>query len=177
MAAHTPGPWVAEPTPKDKDPEIDFTDAPFWIADTRHLGEVLAVVHITANNEAEANARLMAKAPELLDCCIELREVLLAALDVIAIRAGREAADHYVDDLRTRGFVPGIIGLRADVVIADAEGRPRPPGIDPDPKDDADDQAARHVGRLLIEDEGELNRLSEAAERTDDADLPRPRQP
>lgn len=80
------------------------------------------------------------RAPDLLACCKELREALLVALDVIATRAGKEAADAYVDDLTKRGFEPGIIGLRADGVIAEAEGRPRPQliptdPIEPDPRD------------------------------------------
>lgn len=142
MAAHTPAPWVVEPVPKDNDPEFDFSDAPFWIADT-HTGEVLALVHNTAGDEAFANAVVMAKGPELLACCKELRGALLAAIHVITTRADPAAADAYVDDLTKLGFAPGIIGQRADGVIAEAEGRPRSSAmesdheqhVEPDPRD------------------------------------------
>lgn len=145
MAAHTPGPWVAEPTPQDQnpDPEFDLTDAPFWIADVNGMGEVLALVNVTVNDdEAFANACLIAKAPELLASCKELRAVLVHALDVIALAVGIDLRDRIAEDLAQRGFAPGIIGVRADGVIAEAEGRPTPQAMtmDPEPIEIKDDE-------------------------------------
>lgn len=129
MAAHTPGPWVAEPTPPNVYNDVDATETPFWIVDAA-TGEVLATFHNTANDdEAFANASVCAKAPDLLASCQELRAVLLAALDVIAITVGIEGRDRIAEDLARRGFSPGIIGVRADGVIAEAEGRPKPTAL------------------------------------------------
>lgn len=66
---HTPGPWKFEPVPASAhtDPDLRLPEeCVFWIADDRIAGEVLATVEQTFHGRAEANARLLAAAPELL---------------------------------------------------------------------------------------------------------------
>jgi hypothetical protein len=69
-ATHSPGPWTFEPLDEDtkRDPEAEIPDGcSFWITETRHAGEVVALMLDTSNGTQEANARLIAAAPELLD--------------------------------------------------------------------------------------------------------------
>jgi hypothetical protein len=68
--AHSPGPWSFEPVPPEAhaDPDLNVPqDTAFWIVESSPAGEVLAGVEQTSRGEGEANARLMAAAPKLLD--------------------------------------------------------------------------------------------------------------
>jgi hypothetical protein len=65
MSAHTPGPWDLTPGPHG-DPDVD--DCDFIIYESRAAGDaVAAVVGPVRTGTTEANARLIAAAPELLD--------------------------------------------------------------------------------------------------------------
>ncbi len=78
---HTPGPWVADGC------VIEHFDAPlkFDIAVTRqHL------IWTPDTEHAEANARLIAAAPELLEAC-KLAADALSTRDAIALGIGRDA--------------------------------------------------------------------------------------
>lgn len=64
-AAHTPGPWVFEPGPHG-DP--DFEDIAFLIAEQRPGGEAIGIIcSPVMSGDVEANARLIAAAPDLLE--------------------------------------------------------------------------------------------------------------
>jgi hypothetical protein len=62
--SHTPGPWSVMPTPEDQDHthKIMYDCVQEW----RRIGTV-AGVFAKDNGEAEANARLLAAAPDLYD--------------------------------------------------------------------------------------------------------------
>ena len=70
--------------------------------------------------ETEANARLIAATPDLLDSCKELRDGLAAAMRVMV---HYEAATRYFEIELNKLGIPNGIGKRADTVIAKAEGR------------------------------------------------------
>lgn len=80
MTAHTPGPWNLQIVPWGEDFDLKIVSK----------GVVLATMNKTAlENNADANARLIAAAPELLAACIEaldwtlcteVREQLTAAI-------------------------------------------------------------------------------------------------
>lgn len=72
LVTHTPGPWTVERIPDEakRDPELTMdADGAFWIAEACMAGEVLAIVTALPKDAdvAEANARLMALAPEMFD--------------------------------------------------------------------------------------------------------------
>jgi hypothetical protein len=72
MSGHTAGPWTVETPPPNAYTDADIhldEDIAFWIAETRTAGEVLGHVNRTARGEQQANARLIAAAPELLTAC------------------------------------------------------------------------------------------------------------
>lgn len=103
--AHTPGPWAA------KMPTEQWSD--HAVTDKLHL--VLATVHDFAGQPAEANARLMAAAPQLL----ETLEITLASLE-----GHHEALGHDwegVGDRRNRCDTCKEIG-QARAAIAKAKG-------------------------------------------------------
>lgn len=113
-ALHTPGPWGYEPIPADAhtDPDIMLDESfRFWIVGAG--GDVLALVEADPHGdaEAEANARLMAAAPELVEAC------------ELFTRAAHETRDL----LNDRGLpCPASIALAAEKArnaIAKAEGR------------------------------------------------------
>jgi hypothetical protein len=61
----TPGPWVIAPDPKH------LAAAPVVISSTRNIAKVL--YHLgSEDNEVNANAHLIAAAPELLEVCEKL---------------------------------------------------------------------------------------------------------
>jgi hypothetical protein len=69
MTPHSPGPWQAEAPPAEAylDPDIALSEeVRFWIVDEGRGSEVLAEVTLTMRGNEEANARLMASAPDLL---------------------------------------------------------------------------------------------------------------
>jgi len=66
---------------------------------------------------AEANAFLMAAAPDLLISCKELRDVLAAAMRILA---GSGMANSFIKIISDLG-IPNGFGVRADAVIARAE--------------------------------------------------------
>ncbi len=70
VAAHTPGPWNYEAIPRDAYSDVDLTiseSSKFWIVESRDAGEVLALVEDSSRHDAEARARLIAAAPELVE--------------------------------------------------------------------------------------------------------------
>lgn len=84
------------------------------------------------------DARLIVKAPDLLASCKELREALAGAMRVIATHALREGltdcdalTDAFVAEMTRLDIAPGV-GVRADDLIAQVEGRPRRVPIDLD---------------------------------------------
>lgn len=122
MSAHTPGPWeVAEP---DRNGQAIVRAAEYEVATCWHhcLGSI--------EKEMEANARLIAAAPELLVALKECRDAVAAAMRVIAdIDTGKllgmEPDTKYqrlIDECAAAGVSNGF-GKRADAVIAKAEGR------------------------------------------------------
>ena len=108
MKTHTPGPWVAWRPIDDWAVSTDYTPkAPGWTMPARLAEEVYGV----NDSECEANARLMAAAPELLGV---LRDLLHA----------HEAAEHSEED----PFPDCLDGAREwleriHAAIAKAEGR------------------------------------------------------
>ena len=89
-AKHTPGPWYLE--------EVGYSSSSYYIrgsfdSGARHTIGKGAVAHIPRStvNPMEANARLIAAAPELLEALIECLECEFAVTDRAAI-AKAEAA-------------------------------------------------------------------------------------
>lgn len=82
MSKHTPGPWIgAGPSFGDPLPRYTTEIVTEWEGEG---GEVLAICELPLHhhdNENEANARLIAAAPDLLKA---LRDLLAEADDVIA---------------------------------------------------------------------------------------------
>ena len=114
---HTPGPWVAER--RRFGSWTVLSPEGFYIVD-----RVLSITDI------EANARLIAAAPELLAALKECRDAVAAAMRVIAdldtdalIGLASEAKQQrFVDELKIAGVKNGF-GKRADDLIKKAEGR------------------------------------------------------
>lgn len=114
----TPGPWEVDRhmagnlgqdacyAVRDVD---DFIVADVW-ADVDHL-----------RHNAQANAHLIAAAPELLESAKELREALAALMRVCFV----SECDHSIawgEELRRLG-IPDGVGVRAQTAIAKAEGK------------------------------------------------------
>lgn len=70
-AGHTPGPWCAEPADMFGDHNIVLGDN---ADDARAIAAVVS--NLRAPSEVEANARLIAAAPDLLEACQELIGVI-----------------------------------------------------------------------------------------------------
>jgi hypothetical protein len=94
---HTPGPWTTEQPSGLTNPEPNWLPiyAPKWW----HLAKVVVELDGERSEEGEANARLIAAAPELLEAC-------------------KAIADHYDEDEILSG---DLNKLRA--AIAKAEGK------------------------------------------------------
>lgn len=107
---HTPGPWDAQ--------GIYFFADPL-VGETIPLGEMN--YKFISFDEAKANARLIAAAPELLASCKELRDALAAAMRVIAT-SECVFAGAFADEL-AEAAVPSGFGVRAQFAIAKAEGK------------------------------------------------------
>lgn len=126
MATHTPGPWELSELPDGAGRRRIDRD-----------GFALAIVCARASFpggpeylEKDANAHLIAAAPELLAACKELREAICGAMRVIAdldamkmLGAESETRQQrFVDEMHAIGLKDGF-GARAEAVIAKAEGR------------------------------------------------------
>lgn len=63
---HTPGPWISREVPETDEPTIGY-----WIDADNHekKGFPIANVKHFTDDHGEANARLIAAAPELLEAC------------------------------------------------------------------------------------------------------------
>jgi hypothetical protein len=96
-ATHTPGPW----TISERDPQRDQ----FYVFGTDFTGQDYPVATVTSCDDPDqhdANARLIAAAPELLDALKNLRAMVI----------GEHGASAYSN----------VNGERADAVIRKAEG-------------------------------------------------------
>lgn len=84
MSAHTPGPWTAR----------KHTDTKGWTVSAGN-----SIASVKPRPEAEANARLIAAAPELLEALKEIREACcsgmgsLPAADIKRAQAAIEKAE------------------------------------------------------------------------------------
>ena len=83
---HTPGPWSfgRNKTWGAVDGKARLVDAPGWFIGPEGRGIDIAAVHLTASQDPdtqEANARLLAAAPELLDELEAARKALANILD------------------------------------------------------------------------------------------------
>jgi len=137
MSAWTPGPWVF-------DGEVAVKSAPltkaisYTTADgTTHHGEtgLVALVYACApdgdfkTGTVDANARLIAAAPDLYASVRELREAVAAAMRVVAdldtmhlLGASAEARQQrFADELKIAGVANGF-GKRADDLLARING-------------------------------------------------------
>ncbi len=125
MSGHTPGPWKEGPTEgigqKGKLIVVDSLGLKVADCEARKVG----IKFDRSLQEDTANARLIAKAPELLDRVKELRAALAGAMRVIegAVIDKADIADCFVDEMKRLGIANGI-GQRADNLIADIEGKP-----------------------------------------------------
>lgn len=120
-APHTPGPWLCE--------NVADREGGIGVFNVKGATYRIAVVPLRLEDgEQEANARLIATAPELLATAKELREALCGAMRVIAgidtaTRMGIEAVDYmqkFVDEMHLIGLEDGF-GVRAQAVIAKAD--------------------------------------------------------
>jgi len=106
MNTHTPAPWIlGEPLPDENRIQIMKKDAPR--PDDIAPTWVVANVNLCMGQESEANARLIAHAPDLLDAC-------KALLKAEAMQQGER-----------NGYIMGIISQAIDkarAAIANAEG-------------------------------------------------------
>lgn len=75
MSAHTPGPW-------EWGRDMGF----FWVETEKDGYNVASVTNHNDKRENEANARLIAAAPELLEMALELK----TELELIAMEEGAE---------------------------------------------------------------------------------------
>lgn len=69
---HTPGPWTSKQSLKPVDGEYDFAISAEIDGRNRCIAEVFGRVSETHRPNAEANARLIAAAPELLAALVQL---------------------------------------------------------------------------------------------------------
>jgi hypothetical protein len=106
--SHTPGPWI-------------------WIHDTTTLvgvnNHVVLAIDLPEFIGDEDKA-LLAAAPDLLDSCKELRDALAGAMRVMvghACAEGDALTEDFIAEMARLHIADGI-GVRADTIIAKAEG-------------------------------------------------------
>lgn len=75
--SHTPGPWIAVPNPAD---EAGY-DTPWTIESASEWWFVANIVGGLPEEQADANAALIAAAPDLLETARKTREALVAYFD------------------------------------------------------------------------------------------------
>lgn len=99
MTSHTPGPWYASQTGRDFN--ICFTPEGHWLATVHDDDEPVT-------GRTEADARLIAKAPELLVAVKQLREFISKAPSL-----------DFNEDVTLSGIA--VYGAHLDRLIAEAE--------------------------------------------------------
>jgi hypothetical protein len=117
---HSPGPWQAEAPPAEAylDPDIALSEeVRFWIVDEGRGSEVLAEVTLTMHGNEEANARLIAAAPDLLAAC----RAVLEQFDSGALVRNTESDG--LSDWALRAVKPLKALADMKAAIAKAEGR------------------------------------------------------
>jgi len=76
MSKHTPGPWQMGHASSGRGPNDDGGDYPIYVADNSDYKHILAEVICQTSplvfQPAEANAKLIAGAPELLEACQQM---------------------------------------------------------------------------------------------------------
>lgn len=105
---HTPGPWTV----------VGLSRSICGKSFDGVAREIVSRVRGGSSEAADANARLIAAAPDLLAACKELREGLAAAMRVAA---EGDFTDLFVEAMARAGVTNGI-GARAEDAIAKAEG-------------------------------------------------------
>lgn len=116
--AHTPGPWAIARDPAKLHWAFAQINGPQNLSGNDEP-LVVAYVQNMVDSSDEANARLIAAAPELLEA---LRETSLALKAAVAHAFENEVTDTFLEKMRNFG-VRDKIGVRADAAIAKAEGR------------------------------------------------------
>lgn len=107
IVCHTPGPWCVEDATGEHLVDIclgyvrEGEGNPFTIAFCHHDDPRDGEVRVSVA-EAEANARLMAAAPDLLDELTKAHEIITAMLNAMTV----EAKDRVARDLERRGISP-----------------------------------------------------------------------
>jgi hypothetical protein len=107
----TPGPWRAR---------VKRTGESWWVVAPKDNGEGYLAECVARQDANEANAHLIAAAPDLLASCKELREALAGAMRVISTSDQADLTDCFVEEMERIGIVDGI-GIRADTAIQKAE--------------------------------------------------------
>ncbi len=114
MKSHTPGPWRVGSLRSVMGRAFDGSEK-----------NICDFVRGGSRHAAEANARLIAKAPELYDQIKELREALAGAMRVlyaVDIECPGTVAT-FCAEMTKLGIENGI-GKRAEDLIAEIEGKP-----------------------------------------------------
>jgi hypothetical protein len=117
---HTPGPWHFS---HGRSNHADSTDGVLGAVETVdgwYVCDVWADCVEEHDYEPEANARLIAAAPDLLAALKEMRDACAAAMRVIARHEGQTG--EFVLELKGAGVADGF-GVRANALIAKAEGK------------------------------------------------------
>ena len=114
QTAHTPGPWTCT---------IDDEGFNVFQDDPKHPGNGDHIMCIAGNPESEANARLIAAAPELLAMLRDMIGLLDANAYALACKAGTEGHDDEPEPKSIDGFNRNPRIERARAAIAKAEGR------------------------------------------------------
>lgn len=106
----TPGPWSVRKAKTPTDNAFDYGIGAALGGKERCIAEAFARVDVDIYPDAEANARLISAAPDLLEALIEVREMLFARPDIVS-------------KLRPlMGFAENATSDRAAAAIAKAKG-------------------------------------------------------